>query len=95
MNGDRSAFERFERPLEPALDGFTRGLTLPADEPRPVVGDGQLERTHGAETGRRAPGVHRSRRRHTREPGLVTGEPAAHSGQTAGSYVGSATDASA
>ena len=45
MNGDWSAFERFERLLEPALDGFTRGLTLPADEPRPVVGSGQVERT--------------------------------------------------
>jgi hypothetical protein len=43
VHGDRGTFESRERLLQEPLNGIAFGLALPADEPRAVVGDGQLE----------------------------------------------------
>src|SRR5678816_4214850 len=46
MDRDRRTFEPGERLLEQSLNRFAIRLTLPADKPRPVVGEGELQNSH-------------------------------------------------
>jgi hypothetical protein len=50
MHLHRSALEPRQRVLEQALNGRPLRLPLPADKLRPVIGKGQLERSHQAQS---------------------------------------------
>ena len=80
VHGDRRALEPRERVLEQPLDRLALGLPLPADEPRAVVREGQLQRAHRGGPKCDPP----VRLASAREPGLTTGDPAAHSGHASG-----------
>ena len=50
MNRDRRPLESRERVFEQPLDRFAFGLTLPADEPRAVVREGEFQGAHPPES---------------------------------------------
>src|ERR1700745_2753699 len=70
----RPAVELAQRILEETLDRCARRLSLPADEPRSVIRERDLEAGHASTA---------------RDPGFTTGSPCAQSGHLSGSYVGS------
>src|SRR6185369_1713461 len=74
-----TAFEPCERILEQALHGVAFGLALPANEPRAVVREGELQSAHERRTN-----AVEARLAYAREPGLIAVEPPAQSGQASG-----------
>src|SRR5262245_50473173 len=98
MDRHRRTFEPGERLFEEALNRFAVRLTLPADKPRPIVGERQLENSHLFTTKvttisktTKSPLLSCPSRSfvssvvQSRDPGLTTGLPSAHSGHCSGS----------